>query len=371
MRPPKYCDEAKRLEALKRYGILDSPDEQAYDDITRIAAQVCQTSIAAINFVDAGRQWFKSAVGTRLKQTRLDRSICAHAILESDLVVVPDTTKDSRFADNPFVTGKPNLRFYAGAQLVSSDGHPLGTLCVLDYQPRDLSDEQKHALKALSRQVMSQMELRLKTNEVAALNERLHQAVYESSHRLKNHLQILAATVDMATMGNRKLVPVVEVDRLGTQIRALSVIHDILTADTKVQIDAQSMSSRQLLEGLLTALQQTAGGHDLRFAIADVPLSLRLVTSLALGVNELVSNAIKHGTSQVEVTLTVNDGACVLEVSDDGPGFPNDFDPASAANTGLELIELTRMDANGCLCFSNLSAGGGSVVLRFPIAVVG
>ena len=371
MRPQKYCEEAERLEALKRYGILDTPDEQAYNDITRIAAQVCQTPIAAINFVDARRQWFKATVGTRLKQSRLDKSICAHAILESDLVVVPDTTKDSRFADNPFVTGPPNLRFYAGAQLISSDGHPLGTLCVLDYQPRDLTEEQKHALKALSRQVMSQMELRLKTKEVAALNERLHQAVTESSHRLKNHLQILAATVDMATMGNRELVPVVEVDRLGAQIRALSVIHDILTADTKVQVDAHRMSSRQLLERLLTALQQTASGHDLRFAIADVPLPVRLVTSLALGVNELVSNAIKHGTNRVDIGFSVSDGVCILEVRDDGPGFPDDFDPTSAANTGLELIELTRRDTNGHLCFGNSSAGGGSVVLRFPIATAG
>ena len=370
MRPPKHSNEAQRLQALKRYSILDTPDEQAYDDITRIAAQVCQAPIAAINFIDARRQWFKSAVGTRVRQTRLENSLCAHAILEMDLLVVPDTTKDCRFADNPIVVGDPRLRFYAGALLQSSDGHPLGTLCVLDYQPRDLTDAQKEALRALSRQVMAQLELRVKAAEIAALSERFHQAVYESSHRLKNHLQILAATVDMATMGNRKVIPAAEVERLGGQIRALSVIHDILTADTKVLVDGTSMSSQKLLEGLLIVLKQTSSGHDLDFVIEDIPLPMRIVTSLALGVNELVSNAIKHGTSRAGVTLRVNEGVCTLEVCDDGPGFPDDFDAVTAANTGLELIDLTCKDTHGHICYGNRPAGGGRVTLRFPIPAV-
>ena len=366
MRPPRHCQETQRLEALKGYQILDTPDEQAYDDITRIAAHVCQAPIAVVNFVDAERQWFKSTVGIPIRQTPLENSICAHAILETDLMVVPDTLEDFRFAENPLVKGPPHLRFYAGALLRSSEGFPLGTLCVLDYQPRDLTDEQRNALLALSRQVMTQLELRARTQEVAVLNDRLHQAVYESSHRLKNHLQILAGTVDMTTMGNRASIPAEEVERLGAQVRALSVIHDILTADTKAHIDGQSMSSRSLLERLLTILGQTSGGHCITFTVDDIPLPLRLVTSLALGVNELVSNGIKHGRSQLDVSLTVRDGVCTLQVCDDGPGFPPDFDAMAASNTGMELLELTRMDMHGQVCYGNLPGGGACVTLTFP-----
>ena len=369
MRARQHCSETERLAALRRYDILDTPDEQAYDDITRIAAQICQAPVAVINFIDAGRQWFKSAVGIGVRQTPLDNSICAHAILENNILVVPDTSQDCRFADNPVVTGNPHFRFYAGALLQSPHGYPLGTLCVLDYKTRELSRDQEEALLALSRQVMANLELRVRTNEVAALNERLHQAVYESSHRLKNHLQILAATVDMATMGSRGLIPAQEVERLGTQIRALSVIHDILTADTKVRIDSSTVSSSELLDGLLTILQETADSHDLKFEIADIPLPLPMVTSLALGVNELVSNAIKHGNSLVRVSLAVDCGHCLLEVSDDGDGFPADFDPQASGRTGMELIELTRKDLNGRLSYRS-GENGGCVTLRFPTPAV-
>ena len=127
------------------------------------------------------------------------------------------------------------------------------------------------------------------------------------------------------------------------------------------------MSSRALLERLLTTLAQTAASHENRFEIEDVPLPLRLVTSLALGVNELVSDAVKHRTRRVDVTLRVHDGLCSLEVGDDGSGFPDDFDAASAANTGLDLIELTRRDTDGQLCYGSNPSGGTCVTLRFPV----
>ncbi len=156
-RPP---NEEERLAALHRYDILDTPMEEAFDDITRLAARICEAPIAVINLVDRDRQFFKSEIGLGVRETPLDVSLCAHAILQPGLFIVPDTHKDERFAGNPLVTGAPYLRFYAGALLETPDGHALGTLCVLDYTPRDLSGGQKDALAALARQVMTQMELR-------------------------------------------------------------------------------------------------------------------------------------------------------------------------------------------------------------------
>jgi PAS domain S-box-containing protein len=171
----KPDNEDERLRALGRYGILDTPEEQAYDDVTRLIAHICGAPIAVVNLIDRDRQFFKSEVGLGVRETPLDTSICAHAILQPDVLVVPDTRDDPRFADNPLVTGEPHLRFYAGALLESPDGHALGTFCVLDHRPRPdgLTDAQRDALRTLARQVMSLMELRLRVREQAeAMRER-------------------------------------------------------------------------------------------------------------------------------------------------------------------------------------------------------
>jgi len=159
MSRPQWTEDA-RLNDLRSYEILDTPYESEFDDIVKLASQICGTPISIVNLIDADRQWFKAEVGFGVRETPLDNSICAHAILQDDFFVVPDTTKDLRFQTNPLVTGDPKLRFYAGALLESSNGLPLGTLCVLDYEPRELTQAQIFSLQALARQVMSQIELR-------------------------------------------------------------------------------------------------------------------------------------------------------------------------------------------------------------------
>jgi GAF domain-containing protein len=171
MKAPIPNNEAERLAALKEYHILDTGTEQSYDDITALAAHICRVPITMISLVDEVRQWFKSRAGMAQQQTSRDIAFCAHAILQHEPFVVRDAKKDRRFADNALVTGEPHVRFYAGFPLVNPEGLALGTLCVIDRKPRQLSAEQEKAMQALVRQVMALLELRRVSAHLAdALN---------------------------------------------------------------------------------------------------------------------------------------------------------------------------------------------------------
>jgi GAF domain-containing protein len=160
MKAPIPDNEAERLAALQEYRILDTAAEQAYDDITALAAQICGVPIAMISLVDESRQWFKSKLGLNEKETPRDVAFCAHAILQSEPLIVRDALKDMRFADSALVTRSPHIRFYAGFPLSSPEGFTLGTLCAIDRKPRRLTPAQKQAMQALSRQVMALLEAR-------------------------------------------------------------------------------------------------------------------------------------------------------------------------------------------------------------------
>jgi GAF domain-containing protein len=162
---PSY--EAERLEALRNYYVLDTAPEQAYDELTALAAHICRVPVALISLVDEYRQWFKARVGLHRSQTSRDVAFCAHAILRREPLVVRDALKDKRFADSSLVTGKPHIRFYAGIPLLNSEGMPLGTLCVIDRQPRRLTSAQHWALQALARQAMALLELRRASSHLA------------------------------------------------------------------------------------------------------------------------------------------------------------------------------------------------------------
>ncbi len=168
MSVPIPKNEVKRLKVLWQYDVLDTVPEEVFDDLTDLAADICEAPIALISLVDEDRQWFKSKVGVSLRETARDISFCAHAIMNQGILIVPDATKDPRFKNNPMVLGPHRIRFYAGAPLITPDGYALGTLCVLDRKPRQLRPEQKQALLVLAHHVVSQLEFRRHARELVA-----------------------------------------------------------------------------------------------------------------------------------------------------------------------------------------------------------
>ena len=196
-------NESKRLKVLWQYDVLDTVPEEVFDDLTELAARICEAPIALISLVDEKRQWFKSKVGVSVSETSRDLSFCAYAITQNDLFIVPDATQDKRFANNPLVTSDPKIRFYAGAPLITPDGHALGTLCVIDKVPRELRLEQEQALRILARHVVSQLELRRRSRELGDV--RLQSARYKGD--LEKARAELASTRRLLAQRKAKPVP--------------------------------------------------------------------------------------------------------------------------------------------------------------------
>ncbi len=168
--------EATRLQALADYRILDSESEQAFDDLAALAADICNAPIALVTFVDSHRQWFKAKIGLAISETPRDQAFCAHTILQTEVLVVEDATLDDRFSRNPLVTSDPKIRFYAGAPLLTRDGFGLGSLCVIDRKPRQLSPAQLKSLKTLGRVAVAHLEFRRTSAQLAAVAEELQEA---------------------------------------------------------------------------------------------------------------------------------------------------------------------------------------------------
>lgn len=191
MKPPIPANEEARLSELRRYNILDTLPEAAFDDLTFLASHICHTPISLVSLIDADRQWFKSRLGLpQTPQTAREISFCAHAIITPELFIVPDTLDDERFATNPMVVGEPHIRFYAGVPLVVSDGLALGTLCIIDRTPRQLTPDQKKALISLGRQALTYLERRRLIAElgelrstIAAVSEKIGFLVAASGKR--------------------------------------------------------------------------------------------------------------------------------------------------------------------------------------------
>lgn len=217
-------NEIQRLESLREYEMLDTPAEACFDDLTELAARICEAPIALITLIDEKRQWFKSRLGFNIQESARDIAFCAHAIHQKELFIVPDATRDERFSDNPWVMGEPGIRFYAGAPLLSPEGHALGTLCVIDRVSREMSADHQQALRVLSRHVMAQFELRRRTLEVQKLRLEREEisASLEQEHSHVESLKQDTARLSEAEQDGRRLFLNTERSRLAL----LSVLED-------------------------------------------------------------------------------------------------------------------------------------------------
>ncbi|MBD9370748.1 GAF domain-containing sensor histidine kinase [Xanthomonas sp. XNM01] len=354
--------EAKRVAALHAYGILDTPREAVFEDITRIASNVCGTPIAVINLVDSERQWFKAEIGLGVRETPLDTSICAHALLEHEFLEVPDTTCDPRFSANPLVTGAPGLRFYAGALLKTPDGQPLGTVCVLDVVPRTLSDTQAETLRALARQVMAQFELRRMLAASEELNAHRARVLAAAGHDLKSPLRGAMYALGKAAVGaseaQRQELDAAQADldliryRLGELIGAATG-HAGVSAPALVPTPVQPV-----FDALARSWQRAAARRDitLRFHPSDV-VARTNATLLEIVLGNLAGNAIKYTPRGGAVDFQcVQDAAGVrIEVADTGIGMDPDavesyfcaFTQAEPASEGLGVgLWIVRQTAH-------------------------
>lgn len=233
-------NESLRLKALREYSILDTLPEKEYDDITQLASQICGTSISTISLIDEKRQWFKSKVGLRVDETSKDVSFCGHAIMEPDQIfTVKDSRIDERFYNNPLVVGDPHVIFYTGVPLVSAEGFALGTLCVIDDEPKELNQNQLLALKALSNQVVSLFELRKSkmllerlTADLEIRNKELEKFARVAAHDIKSPLNNISSLTEILLYQYSK-----ELDEEGKIMMQM--------------LDASSQSLRELVDGIL------------------------------------------------------------------------------------------------------------------------
>lgn len=328
---PLHPNESQRLEALRSYGILDTPTEPAFDDLTRIARYVCDVPASSITFIDDGRQWHKSENGIGVRETPVNVSLCAHAILEQGFVEIGDVSMDSRFNANPFVAGAPHVRFYAGALLRTPDGLPLGTICVIDFKPRKLSTEQRDVLAALARQVMAQMELRRALVVSDRLQRNVSRLMAVAGHDLKQPLQVMVMAIDRV---RGKVTDARDRDRLQHAVDAgmrIAEELDRLAEMSALQHDdgaprLTTFPVADVFRSIAATWRMHAEAKGLRLVV--MPCSSLVVSDpsmLRAIVGNLVGNAIKY-TEQggVLVGCRRRGNMLSIEVLDSGKGIAAD-----------------------------------------------
>jgi len=354
-------DEDARLAVLDSFGILDTPPERSFDDVVRMVGQLLDAPIAAVNLIARDRQWFKSEIGLGTREMPLENSICRHALLQQEQMIVPDTQDDPRFSCNPLVTADGGLRFYAGAVLRTRDGVPLGTLCVLDKKPRPegLTEQQQFMLKTMAHQVMSQIELRQALVEQESLNEALRRADQRKdeflamlAHELRNPL---APIVSAATMlSNFELQPSMvqrAADIIARQAGHMtSLIDDLLDVSRvtrgKVELEFVELDLKDVLADAIEQVRPLIEKHEHRLVLESMPAPLLVVGDrkrLVQVMTNLLSNAAKYTLEggRIEVRMSTRGALIDVAIRDDGIGMSPEliasaFDLFSQGTRGLD-----------------------------------
>ncbi len=338
MIPPKdHSKEKERLAALDSYSILDTLPEEDYDNLTAIAAEICGTPLSLVSLLDDKRQWFKSHHGLGVSETPKEFAFCAHAINDdNDIFIVQDSRTDERFHDNPLVIGEPRVIFYAGVPLISDDGLPLGTLCVIDHKPKLLSQGQLNSLKALSQQVMNLLHLRkcniMLEKSVESLketNEELERFAYIAAHDLKSPLNTIYSTAELMTECYASKLDEDGKTMLGfiqkSSNKLTGLIDGLLNYSKSESIIKEGGSKINLKE-----LRNDISGlfsYD-NSMVLELNSNLKSITTNKAALQQilinLVSNAIKYNDTdkvKIQIELCENEGFYEFSVQDNGPGI--------------------------------------------------
>ena len=341
---PLPTNELQRVQAVRSYEIFDTEEENDYDALTSIASMICQIPVALITFIDDKRQWFKSHHGTVINENLREYSFCTHTIAaEEEIMVVSDASKDERFANNPMVTGPTKIAFYAGVPLVNSEGYALGTLCVLDQVPRELTADQKNALKILAKQVIDKIELRRKIKELATVNKELELSEQRKSdflsivsHELKTPITTLKANLQMLDRIKEKpdspLFPKL-VDSCSKNVEKINLMVDDLLnmhrySENQLELTKTHFSIYDLMSICCNHVR-IDDRHEL-FVKGDDKIMLyadehRIEQVLV----NFVNNAVKYApdSRQIDLTVSIVDNNVKVSVKDYGPGIPEDNIP--------------------------------------------
>jgi len=311
---PIPANESERLNALYQYKILDSPEEAEFNDVVKLASQICNVPISLISLIDSDRQWFKAKIGLDDNQTGRKESFCSHAILGDDLFEITDATQDERFTDNPFVVNAPNIRFYAGVPLVTNSGYNLGTLCVLDNKPRNLTEEQSFALHVLADQVIKLFELRLNNKALQEEKQKLNR-ISEQQNKIISMIAHdvrgpLASLKSIISLGQSRLISKEEEDKLMVMATAqLDTTIDLLTnlvdwgkmnmedGNTHLSI----VNFFQLVQNKINEFQVMASmkGNKLMNLVSEDLTMYTDINALEFILRNLLTNANKYTTNGI------------------------------------------------------------------------
>lgn len=338
--PLEPQNEKERLNALESYSILDSLPEEDYDSLTAIASQICNTHISLVSLIDDKRQWFKSHHGLDVEETPKEYAFCAHAINDPhEVFVIEDAREDERFHDNPLVTGAPYVIFYAGVPLVNEEGMPLGTLCVIDKEPKNLNEEQINSLRALSKQVMNLMELRKKNllleeayDYLEERNDELEQFATMAAHDLKSPLATISGLSEMLMVNIGEKLNLKAHGHLQmishSAHRLRSLVDGLLHYNTCLR-SAASKAFHIAPDTLISELNQKLTiPDDCQLNLETELSSIEINKSAVIEVlNELVSNAIRYNDKEsikVEIGILEKEDDYHFHVLDNGPGIAPD-----------------------------------------------
>lgn len=358
---PSLRKEAERMAAVRRYDILDSPPDGAFDRITAVAARRFRVPIAIISIVDEDRIWFKSHHGLAVEQIDREPGLCASAILGDTPYLVEDAQSDPRSLANPLVAGDFGLRFYAAVPLTTSDGHNLGTLCVIDKEPRPVDPEQIEDLKDLASIVIDQLELRLSARKAV---DQARLMAREIDHRVMNSLQFVSGLLAMQSRSPGVGEAAAHLELAANRVAAVAQVHRHFYADAVDRVSCVAFLKR--LCGDLAAILD----REIVVEGDDVLVPVQSIQPIGLLANELVTNAAKHGAGKIDLAFRTVGGMNELIVCDEGTGLPAGFDPqAASAGLGMRVITTLVKQLQGTLEVGRRSDGSGAcMTVRFPVA---